>query len=93
MYGFGTLIGNSEFHNGNLSFPSEHGPPYHIAPADDMLRMAFTPRSGGTLPADLPATRLHPGVRPGTRRQKHSLAAAILAAKKGDGRFSPGWAP
>ncbi|MEQ1560043.1 MAG: hypothetical protein ABL933_14045 [Methyloglobulus sp.] len=39
LWAFGTLIGNSDMHNGNLSFISEHGRPYSIALAYDMTPM------------------------------------------------------
>ena len=41
------LIGNTDMHNGNLSFVSEHNRPYELAPAYDMTPMAFAPTSGG----------------------------------------------
>ncbi len=50
LWAFGTLIGNTDMHNGNLSFIAEHGRPYAIAPAYDMTTMGFAPRSGGGLP-------------------------------------------
>lgn len=43
LWAFGTLIGNTDMHSGNLSFVSEHGRPYDIAPAYDMTPMAFAP--------------------------------------------------
>ncbi len=51
LWAFGTLIGNTDMHSGNLSFVSEHGRPYDIAPAYDMTSMTFAPRSGGGLPS------------------------------------------
>lgn len=47
LWSFGTLIGNTDMHNGNLSFFSEHGRPYDLAPAYDMTSMGFAPRNGG----------------------------------------------
>ncbi len=47
LWAFGTLIGNTDMHHGNLSFISGHGRPYHLAPAYDMLPMGFAPKSGG----------------------------------------------
>ena len=44
---FGTLIGNSDMHSGNLSFVAERGRPYNLAPAYDMTPMALAPRTGG----------------------------------------------
>lgn len=93
LYAFGTLIGNSDMHNGNLSFVSEHGRPYQPAPAYDMLPMAFAPRSGGILPDGLPSARLHPSVHPEAWRQALSLAEQFISAMNGDGAFSEDWKP
>ncbi|GKT21735.1 type II toxin-antitoxin system HipA family toxin YjjJ [Acidovorax sp. SUPP3334] len=50
LWAFGTLIGNTDMHSGNLSFMSEQGRPYRLAPAYDMTPMAFAPTAGGDLP-------------------------------------------
>jgi hypothetical protein len=50
LWAFGTLIANTDMHLGNLSFMSEQGCPYQLAPAYDMTCMAFAPTSGGDLP-------------------------------------------
>ena len=47
LWAFGTLIGNSDMHSGNLSFVAERGRPYNIAPAYDMTPMALASRTGG----------------------------------------------
>ncbi|MBT0723108.1 type II toxin-antitoxin system HipA family toxin YjjJ [Rosenbergiella sp. S61] len=47
LWAFGVLIGNTDMHHGNLSFISDHGRPYQLAPAYDMLPMGFAPKSGG----------------------------------------------
>jgi serine/threonine protein kinase HipA of HipAB toxin-antitoxin module len=54
LWAFGTLTGNTDMHSGNLSFTSLHGRPYQLAPAYDMLPMAFAPRGGGALADTLP---------------------------------------
>lgn len=41
LFAFGTLIGNTDMHAGNLSFVSDHGRPYALSPAYDMLPMTF----------------------------------------------------
>lgn len=57
LWAFGVLIGNTDMHHGNISFISNHGRPYHLAPAYDMLPMGFAPKSGGELVNTLrPAT-------------------------------------
>jgi len=93
LYAFGTLIGNSDMHNGNLSFVSEHGRPYQLAPAYDMLPMAFRPLNSGALPESLPAARLHPSVQAGTWRQALALADEFIGRMVGEVRFSPDWGP
>jgi len=50
LWAFGTLIGNTDMHAGNLSFMSDTGRPYTLAPAYDMTPMAFAPSAGGDLP-------------------------------------------
>ncbi|MBT0729233.1 type II toxin-antitoxin system HipA family toxin YjjJ [Rosenbergiella nectarea] len=47
LWAFGVLIGNTDMHHGNLSFISDQGRPYQLAPAYDMLPMGFAPKSGG----------------------------------------------
>lgn len=91
LYAFGTLIGNTDMHNGNLSFVAEHGRPYALAPAYDMLPMALAPRSGGALPDHVPAAGLHPQVPVEVWRQADALAAAWLARMQADPHFSADW--
>lgn len=93
LYAFGVLIGNTDMHNGNLSFVSEQGRPYDIAPAYDMLPMAFRPGSGGNLPDNLNPANLQSCVPPATWRQALDLAEAYLARMRADDRFTRGWLP
>lgn len=93
FHAFGTLIGNTDMHNGNLSFVSEHGRPYQLAPAYDMLPMAFRPLNSGTLPDSLPAARLHPHVQAAAWRQALALADEFIRRMNADGRFSADWQP
>jgi hypothetical protein len=93
LYAFGALIGNSDMHNGNLSFLSEHGRPYSLAPAYDMLPMAFAPRSGGVLPDSVSPVRLHSSVPPEIWRQALVLADEFVRRLHGDDRFSGAWKP
>ena len=79
LWAFGTLIGNSDMHNGNLSFISEHGRPYDIAPAYDMTPMAFAPRTGGGLPDSIPDATIHADVANETWQQAELLARAFFA--------------
>lgn len=78
LWAFGTLIGNSDMHSGNLSFVSEHGRPYRIAPAYDMTPMAFAPRSGGGLPDTISDATIHASVNNETWLHAEALAQKFL---------------
>ena len=93
LYAFGVLIGNTDMHNGNLSFIAEHGRPYQLAPAYDMLPMGFAPRSGGSLPDSLPAARLHPSILTETWHQAMAIAEDFIGRMNGNDRLSEAWAP
>lgn len=93
LWAYGTLIGNSDMHTGNLSFRSAHGRPYDIAPAYDMTPMAFAPRSGGGLPDGLNMATLHASVGHETWRQAERLARTFLARIQREARFSHRFAP
>ncbi len=90
---FGTLIGNSDMHSGNLSFVSEHGRPYDIAPAYDMTPMTFAPRIGGGIPDTIPEAIIHASVANETWRRAERLARVFLnrvtAATGFSHRFEP----
>ncbi len=79
LWAFGTLIGNTDMHSGNLSFVSEHGRPYEIAPAYDMTPMTFAPRSGGGLPDTIAKATIHASVANEIWRHAEGLARAFLA--------------
>jgi serine/threonine protein kinase HipA of HipAB toxin-antitoxin module len=89
MWAFGTLIGNTDMHNGNLSFIAEHGRPYAIAPAYDMTTMAFAPRSGGGLPESIPAPTLRAEVSNDLWRRAEVLAGEFLGRMRISNGFSP----
>lgn len=93
LWAFGTLIGNTDMHSGNLSFVSEHGRPYGIAPAYDMTPMAFAPRSGGGLPDTIPEANIHASVANQTWKRAEQLAhtflARIIATPEFSQRFEP----
>lgn len=78
LWAFGTLIGNTDMHNGNLSFVSEHGRPYSIAPAYDMTTMAFAPKSGGGLVDTLSAPNIISNVDNQTWKLALGLANTFL---------------
>lgn len=93
LWAFGTLIGNTDMHGGNLSFVSEQGRPYGIAPAYDMTPMAFAPRSGGGLPDTIAEAAIHASVDSRTWRQAEVLARGFLARVGAASGFSDRFGP
>ncbi len=93
LWAFGTLIGNSDMHSGNLSFIAEYGRPYHIAPAYDMTPMTFAPRSGGGLPDTISEATIHVSVSNETWRRAEDLARAFLARVMAATEFSRRFEP
>ena len=93
LWAFGTLIGNTDMHHGNLSFISPAGRPYALAPAYDMTPMAFAPRSGGGLPDGLPEARLDASVDNQTWRDAARLARLFLDRIQLETRFSERFQP
>ncbi|WP_310626650.1 type II toxin-antitoxin system HipA family toxin YjjJ [Limnohabitans sp.] len=79
LWAFGVLTGNTDMHSGNLSFVSEHGRPYHLAPTYDMTPMAFAPSSSGKLPDTVPTVTLHASVRNEHWRTALAMAHNYLA--------------
>lgn len=93
LWAFGSLIGNSDMHGGNLSFVAEQGPPCSIAPAYDMSPMAFAPRSGGGIPDILVEATIHASVSNETWRRAEQLARAFLARAMAATGFSRRFGP
>ena len=89
LWAFGSLIGNSDMHCGNLSFIALQGRPYDLAPAYDMTPMSFAPRTGGGLPNTLVEANIHASVDNETWRAAETLARAFLAKVMQSSEFSP----
>jgi hypothetical protein len=89
LFAFGTLIGNTDMHAGNLSFVSDSGRPYDLSPAYDMLPMAFSPTSGGVLRDSVAAAHLNGAVDGATWRTAHALARDYLARLSEEEQLSP----
>jgi hypothetical protein len=92
LWAFGTLIGNTDMHNGNLSFIAEHGRPYAIAPAYDMTVMGFAPRSGGGLPDSIAPASIMADVSNDIWRHAGVLAGEFLNRVRASKIFSPRFA-
>lgn len=88
LYAFGSLIGNTDMHHGNLSFTNEDGHFYKLAPAYDMLPMGFAPLASGALPEQLMAIHLRAAVSTVIWRKGLMLARDFLARLNGEPRFS-----
>jgi hypothetical protein len=93
LWAFGTIIGNTDMHSGNLSFISDHGRPYDIAPAYDMTAMAFAPRSGGGLPDVIPEANIHESVANETWVRAGELGRTFLTRVINENRFSRRFQP
>lgn len=93
QWAFGTLIGNTDMHAGNLSFISSEGRPYQLAPAYDVLPMAFAPRSGGAIVNTLSPANLTTTVPTEIWQETLSQAEAYLAKLNACDGFSQGFAP
>ena len=88
LWAFGALMGNTDMHAGNLSWMSEHGRPFNIAPAYDMTPMAFAPSSSGKLPDTVPAITLHACVRNEHWHTAQAMAQSYLEALRTSRQFS-----
>lgn len=88
LHAFGTLIGNTDMHPGNLSFVTDSGRPCALAPAYDMLPMAFAPRASGELPETLGAAVIDGSTPPEIWREAGELAGRYLQRLREEKAFS-----
>lgn len=93
LWAFGTLIGNTDMHHGNLSFLADYGRPCQLAPAYDMAPMGFRPNSGGGLQDRLSEATLHAEVSNDIWRQAQTLAKSFLERVNASREFSSRFAP
>ena len=93
LWAFGTLIGNTDMHAGNLSFVSRHGRPYQLAPAYDVLPMGFAPKSGGAIVDTLSPASLSASVDGETWRAALHLAERFFAMVSDCDGFSGSFSP
>ncbi len=93
LQAIGVLIGNTDMHTGNLSFVTEQGRPYQLAPAYDMLPMAFAPKSGGSIPESLPEAQIHAHIVPAAWRKAEAVAREYLAELRRESGFSETFLP
>lgn len=93
LQAIGVLIGNTDMHTGNISFVSEHGRPYDLAPAYDMLPMGFAPKSGGGIPTTLLEATIHADIPPELWTRATKIAQRYLDRLRSEQRFSPAFQP
>ncbi len=93
LWAFGTLIGNTDMHAGNLSFVAEHGRRFELSPAYDMTPMAFRPTAGGALVDTLNAAVISADVDNDTWRRALDLARAFVERVAAERRFSRRFSP
>jgi hypothetical protein len=73
LWHFGTLIGNTDMHDGNLSFRPLGGARFELAPVYDMLPMAWAPQRG----VELPTVRYEPPLPLPASRDRWQEAAKV----------------
>ncbi len=93
LFAFGTLIGNTDMHAGNLSFFGDSGRPYAPSPAYDMLPMAFSPTSGGILRDSVATAHLHSVLDGATWRSALDLARGYVLRMSEEKQLSPSFKP
>jgi hypothetical protein len=82
LWAFGQLIGNTDMHNGNLSFMSEENCPLELSPVYDMLPMTFAPTSGGGLRDSINPISLNGNISHAVWIKAEVLARAYLLIMK-----------
>src|SRR5690606_24919640 len=93
LWAFGTLIGNTDMHTGNLAFMSEQGRPYQLAPAYDMTPMAFAPTAGGEVSARALSLQVSDQVPGEVWRQALPVAQHYVARLQAEQALSDAFAP
>jgi hypothetical protein len=90
LWAFGTLIGNTDMHGGNLSFLTEQGQPYQLAPAYDMAPMAFAPPAEGIVPQRALDSTARSVISAEVQRQALGQMQTFLQRLEADDRLSEG---
>lgn len=93
LWAFGTLIGNTDMHGGNLSFMSEPGRPCEMAPTYDMTCMAFAPTAGGNLAFRPLSLHISSAVPAGAWHQALDAAQDFVARLQGSEALSGAFGP
>ena len=93
LWAFGTLIGNTDMHGGNLSFSTERGRNYQLAPAYDMVPMAFAPPAESAVTQWWLDSTARSVISAEVQRRALRRTQTFLQRLEVDGRLSGGFAP
>lgn len=93
LWAFGTLIGNTDMHGGNLSFLTERGRNYQLAPAYDMVPMAFAPPAEITMPQRALDSTTRSVISAEVQRRALRRMQTFLQRLEVDDRLSGGFVP
>lgn len=93
LWAFGTLIGNTDMHLGNLSFIADRGRPWRLAPAYDMTCMAFRPTGSGRLQDSLANAVITAEVGNDLWRKAQAMAEDFLRRVQAEAGFSARFVP
>ncbi|THJ32174.1 type II toxin-antitoxin system HipA family toxin YjjJ [Lampropedia aestuarii] len=93
LWAYGTLIGNTDMHAGNLSFTTDSGRPYALAPAYDMTPMAFAPKASGAIASTLAPATIVAAISGEIWRKAYVLAVSFAARLRNDAQLSERFAP
>lgn len=93
LWAYGTLIGNTDMHAGNLSFTTDRGRPYQLAPAYDMTPMAFAPKVSGAMASTLDPATIAVAISGDIWRQAYALAESFVARLRNDTGLTAQFAP
>lgn len=93
LWAFGTLIGNTDMHGGNLSFLTEEGRPYQLVPAYDMVPMAFAPPAESAVTQRWLDSTARSEISSEVQRQALGRMQIFLQRLEADDRLSEGFAP
>ena len=92
-WAFGTLIGNTDMHSGNLACYTDKAQPFSLAPVYDMTPMGFAPTAPGELPEFRLSLDIIDVVNPSTWARALSLAQDYVMRLRTSSLLSRDFAP
>ena len=92
-WAFGTLIGNTDMHSGNLACYTDKAQPFSLAPVYDMTPMVFAPTAPGELPEFRLSLDIIDVVNPSTWARALSLAQDYVMRLRTSSLLSRDFAP